>query len=128
MPVCASASPVAASVQQHLVSGKLRAIGVASAKRLATFPDIPTLAEQGLAGFEAHAWQGLVVPAATPPAQVAQLSAALQQALGSTLVKARFQTLSLEALPGTPAQMADYARQERARWGKLIRDNKISLD
>ncbi len=117
-----------ASVQQHLVSGKLRAIGVASAKRLATFPDIPTLAEQGLAGFEAHAWQGLVVPAATPPAQVAQLSAALQQALGSTLVKARFQTLSLEALPGTPAQMADYARQERERWGKLIRDNKISLD
>lgn len=117
-----------AAVQQHLTSGKLRAIGVASAKRLATFPEIPTLAEQGLAGFEAYAWQGLVVPAATDPATVTTLNKALQSALQSTMVKARFQTLSLEALPGSPAQMATYAKAERERWGKLIRDNGIRLD
>ena len=117
-----------ASVQQHLTAGKLRAIGVASAKRLATFPDIPTLAEQGLAGFEAYAWQGLAVPAATPEAVVAQWSQALQAALNSTPVKARFQTLSLEALPGTPAQMAAYAKAERERWGVLIKANNIRLD
>jgi tripartite-type tricarboxylate transporter receptor subunit TctC len=117
-----------ASVQQHITSGKLRAIGVASARRLATFPDIPTLAEQGLTGFEAYAWQGLVVPAGTPPAQVKQLAQALQAALNSTPVKARFQTLSLEALPGTPQQMAAYAKAERERWGKLIKDNGIRLD
>lgn len=117
-----------ASVQQHLTSGKLRAIGVASGKRLATFPEIPTLAEQGVAGFEAYAWQGLVVPAATPAPEVAQLSKALQAALGSTLVKARFQTLSLEALPGTPEQMSAYVKTERERWSKLITANNIRLD
>jgi tripartite-type tricarboxylate transporter receptor subunit TctC len=117
-----------ASVQQHLTSGKLRAIGVASAKRLATFPEIPTLAEQGLTGFEAYAWQGLVVPAGTPRAQVAQLAQALQAALNSTPVKARFQTLSLEALPGTPQQMAAYSKTERERWGQPIKANGIRLD
>ena len=117
-----------ASVQQHLSSGKLRAIGVASARRLATFPEIPTLAEQGLSGFEAHAWQGLVAPAGTPAPQVAQYAQALQAALASTPVKARFQTLSLEALPGTPAQMTAYVAAERARWGTLIQANNIRLD
>jgi tripartite-type tricarboxylate transporter receptor subunit TctC len=117
-----------ASVQQHLTSGKLRAIGVASAKRLATFPEIPTLAEQGVAGFEAYAWQGLVVPSATPAPQVAQLAKALQAALASTPVKARFRTLSLEALPGTPEQMSAYVATERARWGTLIKANNIRLD
>ncbi|HEV8690683.1 MAG TPA: tripartite tricarboxylate transporter substrate binding protein [Ideonella sp.] len=117
-----------ASVQQHITSGKLRALGVASAKRLATFPEIPTLAEQGLPGFEAYAWQGLVVPSATPAPVVASLAKALQTALNSTPVKARFQTLSLEALPGTPEQMAAYARSERERWGQLIRAHGIKLD
>jgi tripartite-type tricarboxylate transporter receptor subunit TctC len=117
-----------ASVQQYITSGKLRAIGVASPKRLANFPDIPTLAEQGVSNFEAYAWQGLVVPAATPPATVAALSKALQDALASTSVKARFQALSLEALPGTPQDMATYVKAERERWGKLIRDNGIKLD
>jgi tripartite-type tricarboxylate transporter receptor subunit TctC len=117
-----------ASVQQYLTSGKLRAIGVASAKRLSSFPDVPTLAEQGIGGFEAYAWQGLVVPAATPPATVAALSKALQDALASTSVKTRFEALSLEPLPGTPQDMAAYAKSERERWGKLIRDNGIKLD
>lgn len=117
-----------ASVQQHIASGKLRAIGVASPARLKTLGDIPTIAEQGLAGFEAFAWQGLVVPAGTSPDVVAKLSKALQEALDSTPVKARFQTLSLEALPGTPQQMASYAAAERERWGKLIQANNIRLD
>lgn len=117
-----------ASVQQHLTSGKVRAIGVASPKRLTSFPDVPTLAEQGLEGFEAYAWQGLVVPADTPAPAVANLAKALQTALGSAAVKERFQSLSLEALPGTPEQMASYARSERERWGKLIRANAIKLD
>lgn len=117
-----------ASVQQHLLSGKLRGIGVASPARLKTMADIPTLAEQGLSGFEAYAWQGLVMPTGTPPETVAQLHRALQQALDTTMVKARFQTLALEALPGTPKQMADYARLERERWGRLIAANNIRLD
>jgi len=117
-----------ASVQQYIATGKLRALGVASSKRLATFPQIPTLSEQGVTGFEAYAWQGLVVPAGTPAPQVAQLARALQEALASTPVKARFQTLSLEAMPGTPVQMTSFVKAERERWGKLIRDNGIRLD
>jgi tripartite-type tricarboxylate transporter receptor subunit TctC len=117
-----------ASVLQHLASGRLRAIGVASTARLKILPELPTLAEQGLAGFEAFAWQGLAVPAATPAPLVAQLNAALQQALDNTYVKARFQTLGLEPLPGTPAQMGAYAKAERARWGALIKTAGIKLD
>jgi len=117
-----------ASVQQYVTAGKLRAIGVASPKRLPTMSDVPTLAEQGLIGFEAYAWQGLVVPAGVPKEAVARLNKALVDALNSTPVKARFQTLALEALPGTPEQMAEYTRAERERWGKLIRANNIKLD
>lgn len=117
-----------ASVLQHLGSGKLRALGVASPARLKMLPDVPTLAEQGLGGFEAYAWQGLVVPAATPPATVAKLNKALVAALESDAVKSRFQSLGLEALPGTAQAMASYTTAERERWGKLIRANGIKLD
>lgn len=117
-----------ASVVQYVTSGKLRAIGVASRARLKNFPDVPTLAEQGVKDFEAYAWQGLVVPAATPPDNVAKLNKALQAALASEAVKTRFDALALEALPGTPEQMASFARSERERWSKLIRANNIRLD
>jgi tripartite-type tricarboxylate transporter receptor subunit TctC len=117
-----------ASVQQHIGAGKLRAIGVASPKRLKTLADIPTLDEQGLKGFEAYAWQGLVVPASTPAATVALLNKALLSALDTTAVKARFQTLGLEAIPSTPAQMDTYAKGEREKWGQVIRASNIRLD
>jgi tripartite-type tricarboxylate transporter receptor subunit TctC len=117
-----------ASGYAHILSGKLRPIGVASPKRLAAFDTVPTLAEQGLKGFEAYAWQGLVVPVATPPDVVATLNKALTQALDATMVKARFQTLGLEAIPSTPAQMAAYAKAEREKWGQVIRAANIHLD
>ena len=117
-----------ASIQQYVASGKVRALGVASPARLKTLPDVPTLAEQGLAGFETYAWQGLVAPAAASPQQVARVNKALVDALESTAVKARMQTLGVEPMPGTPAQMADYTRKERERWGRLIKANDIRLD
>jgi tripartite-type tricarboxylate transporter receptor subunit TctC len=117
-----------ASGYPHIMSGKLKAIGVASPKPLASFDKVPTLAEQGLKGFEAYAWQGVVVPAATPPDAVAALSKALLTALDSTAVKARFQVLGLEATPSTPAAMASYASAERAKWAQVIRAANIHLD
>jgi tripartite-type tricarboxylate transporter receptor subunit TctC len=117
-----------ASGYQHIASGKLKAIGVASAQRLPTMKDVPTLSEQGLTGFEAYAWQGLVVPTGTPPEVVASLNKALQSALDATPIKARLQVLGVEPLPGTPAQMASYARAERDKWGRLIRNTGIKLD
>ena len=78
-----------ASGNQFVLAGKVRAIGVASAQRVASLPDVPTLAEQGLADFEAYAWQGLSVPRGTPPETVTRLNKALVDALNSTAVKAR---------------------------------------
>jgi len=117
-----------ASVQQYIAAGKLRALAVASPARLKTMPEVPTLAEQGVKDFVAYAWQGLVVPAGTPADTVTKLSKALQAALDSTPVKARFQTLALEAMPGTPQQMTQYTKAERERWGKVVQTNGIKLD
>lgn len=117
-----------ATAQQYIHSGRLKALAVASLSRLKTLPDVPTLDEMGVKGFEAYAWQGLVVPAGTPSTQVWQLNRALVSALEAAPVKARLQALGLETLPGTPEEMARYARSERARWGELIRTAGIRLD
>lgn len=117
-----------AAAYPHLLSGKLRAVGVASPARIKTFADIPTLGEQGLKGFEAYAWQGLVVPTGTPAPVVAQLNKALQEALAQTTVKARFQVLGLESLGGTPEQMKAYWQREQAKWGEVIKAANIKLD
>lgn len=117
-----------ASVQQYIAAGKLRALGVASPSRLATMPDVPTLSEQGIKDFTAYAWQGLVVPTGTPAEVVSKLNKSLQVALNSTQVKARFQTLALEGMPGTPQQMTAFVDAERERWGKVIKANSIRLD
>jgi len=117
-----------ASVQQYIQAGKLRAIGVASPARLKTLPEVPTVAEQGVKDFVAFAWQGLVVPAGTPADTVAKLGKALQEALEAPPVKARFEALALEAMPGTPQQMAEYTRAERQRWGQVVKSAGIKLD
>jgi tripartite-type tricarboxylate transporter receptor subunit TctC len=113
---------------QFIASGRLRAIGMASARRVKNFEDIPTLQEQGLRGFEAHAWQGLVVPRGTPPEVVAKLNGALRAALDSTYVKARLQVLGLEAIAGSPDEMSRFAAAERAKWGQVIRNAGIKVD
>lgn len=112
----------------NIVGGNLRAIGVASAKRMSTLPEVPTLMEQGLNDFEAFAWQGLSVHSSTSPEEVKRLNGALQVALNSTPVKARFQALGVEAMPGTAEQMNVFAKAERARWGKLIKDIGLKLE
>lgn len=117
-----------ASGYQFITSGKLRAIGIASPKRVKNFEDIPTLQEQGLKGFEAYAWQGLVAPASTPKDVIAKLNTALLAAMDTTAVKARLQTLGLESTPSNPEQMAKYAADERAKWGRVIKAANIKLD
>lgn len=112
----------------NIAGGNLRAIGVASAKRMATLPEVPTLMEQGVKDFEAFAWQGLSVHSSTSSAEIKRLNDALQTALQSTPVKARFQALGVEAMPGTPEQMNTFALAERVRWGKLIKDIGLKID
>lgn len=117
-----------ASGYQFIAAGKLRALGIASAKRVKNFEEIPTLNEQGLKGFEAFAWQGLAAPAGTPKDVIAKLNAALLGAMDSTAVKARLQALGLESTPSSPAQMAQYAHDERVKWGQVIKASGIKLD
>jgi tripartite-type tricarboxylate transporter receptor subunit TctC len=99
----------------QISAGRLRALAVASPKRLTSLPAVPTFAEQGLSGFEAYAWQGLAVPSGTPKPVIDQLSKALREALDSTAIRARFQVLGIDPTPGTPEAMASYANAERAR-------------
>lgn len=117
-----------ASGQQFINSGRLRAIGVASTKRVSGFDGVPTLQEQGLKGFEAYAWQGLVLPAGAPAEIVSKMHAALVEAMGSATVKGRLQALGLEAITSSSEQMARYAADERAKWGPVIKSAGIKVD
>lgn len=113
---------------QHVQGGKIRAIAVASPARLPTLPDVPTLDEQGLKGFEAYAWQGIVAPAATPKERVAKLSDALQSALKQADIVAKLEGMALEVTPSTAEEMDAYASAERNKWRRVIEESKITLD
>ena len=117
-----------ASGNQFITAGKLRPIGIASPQRVKNFETIPTLAEQGLKGFEAYAWQGLVMPAGTPDEIIQKVNKALLAAMDTTEVKARLQALGLESTPSAPRQMAEYAASERVKWGKVIKASGIKAD
>ncbi|HKU96987.1 MAG TPA: tripartite tricarboxylate transporter substrate binding protein [Vineibacter sp.] len=113
---------------QHVRAGKVRVLAVASAKRLAALPDVPTLAEAGVADSEAYALQGLAAPAGTPKPIVERLNAELVKAVGSAAVVKRFDELGVEPISSTPAQFAETVRAESTKWGALIKELKISLD
>lgn len=117
-----------ATAYPFINSQKVRAIAVASAQRVPTMAEVPTVAEQGLKGFEGYAWQGLVVPAASSAETVSSFSRALQAALGDTRTKARLQALGVEPMPGTPADMARFAKSEREKWGRVITAVGVKLD
>jgi len=112
----------------HIRSGKLVALGVLSKQRLAALPDVPTVAEQGLGDIEVAAWQGMVVPAATPREIVLRLNAELVKALDTPEVRRKLQDFGLEPTPGTPEQMAAYIRSETERWHALIKARGLTLD
>jgi len=111
-----------------LTSGKLKAIAVATPERLKSFPTVPTLNEQGLKGFEAYAWQGLVVSKDTPPDVIGTLNKALQSALANPDAQARLLAMGLEITPSTPEQMTAYANNERKKWGAVIQASGIKVD
>lgn len=113
---------------QSINAGKLRAIGVATPARIAAFPNVPTLDEQGVKGYDAYAWQGVVAPKATPPDRVEKLSQALKATLEDAAVKKRLQDMGLEVTAGTSAEMDAYVKTERTKLGPVIKSNKIQLD
>ncbi len=109
----------------HIRSGKLKALAVTSATRSSALPDIPTIAESGVPGYDISAWFGLVAPAATNPDIIARLHAASIKALAAPDVRTRFTQLGFEAIGNTPAQFQQTIQSDLARFGKIIRDAGI---
>lgn len=115
-----------AAVMQLVDQGKLRALAVTSAERMSKRPQLPTLAESGLPGFEASAWYGLFGPANLPREVVARLNTEIQRWVKLPEVQARLETLGLEPAYGGPEVMAQAARADLQKWGALIRQQKIT--
>jgi tripartite-type tricarboxylate transporter receptor subunit TctC len=112
----------------HVRAGKLKAIGVAAAKRSTVFPEIPTLAEQGLSGVEANAWIGVVAPAKTPAPLLAKISREVVWALREPSTVETLKKMMMEVVGSTPEELAKYMQDELARWKPIIEANKISAD
>ena len=109
----------------YVKSGKLRAIAATGLKRTRAMPDVPTVAESGLPGFEVVGFFGLFAPAKTPSATVDRLNAEMAKVLGRSGVRQLFASLALEPANMTAPQFADYVKAEVGRWGKLIEEAGI---
>ena len=117
-----------ASTLQHVQAGKLRPLAVTSAKRSVILPNVPTMAEAGVAGYEVYEWNALFAPAGTPVAVVTKLAAALQKTLDSPDVKARIAQLGGEIQTAKPDTAQQFVRQQTVLWAKLVKERGISLD
>jgi tripartite-type tricarboxylate transporter receptor subunit TctC len=111
-----------ANLMPHVQSGKLRALAVATSKRSPNAPDLPTIAETGLAGFDATAWQGLVGPAGMPPDVVKRLNEAFNKVMAMPAVREKLVGGGLEPVGGTPEQFGRFIGSEIAKWTKIAKD------
>ena len=116
------------SARPHIESGKLRALGVTTAKRSSTLPNVPTLAEAGVPGYEVSPWFAVFMPASTPKAIVSKLNKALLDAMKDPDVVKRFETIGAEPVGSTPDELAQHLARESERWTQLITERGIKLD
>ena len=112
----------------QIKAGKVKALAVTSAKRSAVLPDVPTMQEAGVAGFDVSSWQALYAPAGTPPAIVNKLNAELAKIIAQPELKARMDGLGLEYSPNTADQFAAFQRTEQAKWAKIVKDGNVKVD
>lgn len=112
----------------HIKAGKLRPLAVTSSKRTSLFPDVPTLAEAGVPGYEIGSWQAVYAPAGTPKPIVERLNAEIVKALKSPDVAERFAGLGMEPVANTPAQMAEFNKAEVAKWAKIVKEANIKAE
>jgi len=116
------------SISQHVRAGKVRGLGVSSLKRTPVFPDIPTISEAGVPGYETNAWGGLVVPVGTPRTIVLKLNAEVNKALQSPALKERYAQIEAEPVGGTPEEFAAYVKKETAKWADVVKKSGAKLD
>jgi len=112
----------------HVSAGTLRPIAVSRIKRSKLFPDLPTLDEAGIKGFNLDTWAGVVAPAGTPPEVIAKLNGALRPIIDSPEVQARFKNVGFEGFSSTPQELGDFIKAQLALWGKMIKDANIQSD
>jgi tripartite-type tricarboxylate transporter receptor subunit TctC len=125
IPVAVADLPAAL---QQVKAGKLIAYAVTSRQRLPMLPDVPTVSEAGLTGYDSTGWFGVVAPAGTPQAIVTKLNAAITAALNDEQMKANMRNLGVEPAPGTPEAFDSYIRSETLKWAKVIKLANIKLD
>lgn len=111
-----------------IAAGRLRALAVSAARRAPALPDVPTVAESGLPGFDVTVWQGALFPAGTDPAIVARLGAEMGQAMQAPDLRARLAELGAEAIGGPPADFARFLQNELVVWGEAVRRTGARLD
>ncbi len=116
------------TAQPNIRDGKLRVLGVTSTQRLPFMPEVPTLDEQGLKGFDVSNWFGIYAPKGTPPDAIARVSAAFNQALLEPELQKRLATLGASPTGSTPQEMARVVASDTAKWARLIRDRKIVIE
>lgn len=116
------------STVPHVRTGKLRALAVTSLKRSRAAPDIPTMAEAALPGFENAAWHGLLAPAATPPAIIDKLHTEVTRVLRLPEIVERMSAQGVDVIAGTPAELAAFIRQDIAKYGKLVKSAGIKVE
>jgi tripartite-type tricarboxylate transporter receptor subunit TctC len=118
----------ASDVMAHVKSGRLRALAVTTAKRSATVPDLPTVAEGGLAGFDVATWQAVLAPAGTPPAIVERLNAEIVRIMAQPDVRQKFLEIGTDAVTGTPAELGRFIDSEVAAIGQIVKQVGAKVD
>ncbi|MBT2305273.1 tripartite tricarboxylate transporter substrate binding protein [Variovorax paradoxus] len=109
-------------------TGRVRALGISSSQRSSTYPDIPTIAEAGVPGFEVTAWGGIVGPAHMPKEVVTRLNAEIRAALANPALRERFRALGAETDFGTSEQFLELSRRETVKWARIIKDSGAKID
>jgi tripartite-type tricarboxylate transporter receptor subunit TctC len=112
----------------HIQTGKVRALAVSSAKRLDAMPNVPTVAESGVPGFEVVSWQGIFVPAGTPKPVVDRLHAEIMKILGTPELQDRLKSLGMQPSTMTPDQVAAFQKAEVEKWAQVIKTAGIKLE
>jgi tripartite-type tricarboxylate transporter receptor subunit TctC len=108
--------------------GRMRALAVSSPKRVAAAPEIPTVAESGLPGFETGSWQGMLAPSGTPRDIVLKLNAEIRRILGTPEMKAQLADQGTEVRAGTPESLDQFIRTEIPRWAKVVKQSGIKVE
>ena len=116
------------TVIQHIKAGKLVALAIASSERSPQLPDIPTVAESGLPGFNVTSWYGIVTRAGTPPAVIRKVQRDMAEALQQDDVRAKLQGAGIEIQGGTPEQFGNVIKAEVEKWGRIVKDAGIQAD